>query len=385
MINIQYKKIYDKFIEKYKEIHVDPWHEINEKQLNKIYEKLVNSMDVCDDYTFKYFMDFILKRLNGKCDDHTKFSISSAIPMNYRIFNDEVIITYPSTFKDGKLVSINGISIKDIMDEIDNILTYGTEGRKKYMTEMALSNKYILFGLPYFRNSDKLTFEIETKTGDRIQKTIEKNIDEEELYHNIDNDNATYKFIDNCLIYTHSSVQSSFKEKIETAISKLEKEDLSQIDTIIVDIRGNTGGDSGLNEKLMSFLKEQSDKKILCLTDYRVFSSGSIALYDLIKLGAETIGDEIGTPINHFGNNNWINIENYRLSISGCYFNPIVNYGARSKKEFMETKSKEILTPYIFKPDVYVIQNEKDYIEGVDTVLDYALKYSKENNIISSL
>lgn len=31
MISIKYKNLYDKFIEKYKEIHIDPWHEINEK------------------------------------------------------------------------------------------------------------------------------------------------------------------------------------------------------------------------------------------------------------------------------------------------------------------------------------------------------------------
>lgn len=43
---------------------------------------------------------------------------------------------------------------------------------------MALSNKYILFGLPCFRNSNKLTFEIETEIGEKVQKNIEKNIDE---------------------------------------------------------------------------------------------------------------------------------------------------------------------------------------------------------------
>jgi hypothetical protein len=55
-------------------------------------------------------------------------------------------------------------------------------------------------------------------------------------------------------------------------------------------------------------LKEQSEKK-LYLTDYRAFSSGSFVLCDLIKLGAKTIGDEIGTPMNHFGNNNWIYLD----------------------------------------------------------------------------
>ena len=116
MISIKYKNIYDKFIEKYKKIHIDPWHEINENQLIEIYDKLINSIDVCDDYTFKYFMDFILKRLNGKSDDHTKFSISSIIPLEFKIFGNEVIIIHSNNLKDSNLISINGISIKDIMN-----------------------------------------------------------------------------------------------------------------------------------------------------------------------------------------------------------------------------------------------------------------------------
>ena len=31
MIEIRYEKIYNQFIENYKEIHVNPWHEISEE------------------------------------------------------------------------------------------------------------------------------------------------------------------------------------------------------------------------------------------------------------------------------------------------------------------------------------------------------------------
>lgn len=51
----------------------------------------------------------------------------------------------------------------------------------------------------------------------------------------------------------------------------MRSEDLSNIDTIIIDIRGNTGGNAALNKILIDFLKDNSDKLLICLTDYRVF------------------------------------------------------------------------------------------------------------------
>lgn len=113
--------------------------------------------------------------------------------------------------------------------------------------------------------------------------------------------------------------------------------------------------------------------------DYRVFSSGSFALCDLIKLGAKTIGDEIETSMNHFGNNNWIYLDGYRFSISDCYFNLLLIMALDAIKSLKKLKSYKILQPYIFKPDIYIIQNKTDYIEGSDIVLNYTLKYSKEN------
>ena len=66
----------------------------------------------------------------------------------------------------------------------------------------------------------------------------------------------------------------------------------------------------------MNFIKNNPDKELICLTDYRVFSSGSFALMNLIDLGATTIGEEIGTPINSCGNSNWFNIDDHRFSVS---------------------------------------------------------------------
>ena len=294
MIEIRYEKIYNQFIENYKEIHVNPWHEISEEELRKIYDTLLSSMDVNNEYSFKYFMDYIIKRLNGTTDAHTKYEAISAIPMNFRVFGGEILINYPEDLKNSKLIAINEISMDRIIHELEDVISYGTPGKRRYEIEKSLFNKLVLFGLPSLRNADTLIFTIQKIDGSIIKKEFVRNKNYFEELFDYDKyrygNNATYRFIDNCLVYNHSSVQSKFKEKIEQAIELLKKEDLSNIDTIIVDLRGNTGGNAALNQILMEFLKENKDKQLLCLADYRVFSGGCYALCDLINLGAITIG-----------------------------------------------------------------------------------------------
>jgi hypothetical protein len=383
MIAKKYKDIYDKFVCHYKNVHVNPWHEISEGQLGNLYNELINSMDIDNDYNFTYFMNFIIKRLNGKDDAHTQYDHVSFLPMNFRIFDSEVLVNYPEALKGCKLVSINGLNINLIIKELDDVITYGTDGKRKYELEKALFNKYMLFGLPSLRNSNELIFEIEKNNGEKVIKRFNEN--EEYLDDLFDydkyrfGDNASYKFVDNCLVYNHSSVQSMFKEQIEESIDNLRREDLTNIDTIIIDIRGNIGGNSSLNKILMDFIKENNDKKLICLTDYRVFSSGRYALRDLLDLGAITIGEEISTPINCYGNSDWINIDGYYFSISKCYFHPFLKIGISSKEEFQEEVTSDILMPCIFKPDILVGTNKEDYIKGVDTILNYALDYAHQN------
>ncbi len=384
MISTKYQNIYEKFVESYKRIHIDPWHEIDEETLNNLHDELVSCIDITDSYNFIYFMDYIIKRLNGKSDAHTKLDMVSILPINFKIFADEVLVNYPEELKGASLKSINGISIKQIISEIDAVISYGTEGKRKFETEKALFNKCIMFGLPSLRETSKLIYEFTNLNGETVTKTFnrKKSDDEGKLFDYekyLYGDTGSYKITNNVLIYNHCSVQSQYETKIKDAIKRLEAEDLSQISTIIIDLRGNTGGNSGLNSLLTDFLNKHMGKKLICLTDYRIFSAGRYALADLIKLGAITIGEGISTPINCFGESNWVLFDEYSFSISGCYFNPFIHYTARTKEKLLETKTSELLKPYIFEPDINVSQNKNDYINDFDTVLNYALNFCKEN------
>ena len=384
MIDIKYKKIYDEFLKRYEKIHVNPWHQISREDLETLYNNLANNMDIVDEYSFKYFMDFVIKRLSGSEDAHTLFQLLDLIPLNFRKFGKSILVNYPKDMKGFSLISINKVPINKIIDELEDVITYGTTGKRDYEIEKSLFNRMTMFGLPSFRNSNELEYEMADTHGNKLTKRITRTERFNQLFdydQYMFGNNAEYQIIDNCLVYNHSSVQNKFKKIIEKSIQKLEAEDLSNIDTIIIDIRGNWGGNSALNKILMDYLKTQSDKKLICLTDYRVFSGGRYALRDLINLGATTIGEEISTPINCYGNSNWCNIDNHYFSISECYFHPFIGISARSKEEFNEKITDDIRKPYIYHPDIEVKETKEDYLHNIDTILNFAIEYSKNQRL----
>ncbi|MDE6292616.1 MAG: hypothetical protein K2L98_02920, partial [Bacilli bacterium] len=152
---------------------------------------------------------------------------------------------------------------------------------------------------------------------------------------------------------------------------------------IIIDLRGNTGGNSALNTPLMDFLEKHQDKTLIVLTDYRIFSGGRYALIDLIKLGAITIGTEIGTPLNCYGNSNWINIDGYAFASSESYLSPSIDKSvfAHTKEDFKNNITEEYLIPNIFKPDICVEENVEDFLNGNDPIMNEALNYQPANRL----
>ena len=396
MIDIKYKKIYDEFINNYEEIHLDPWHEISKEELDNIYNKLVNDMDINDEYSFCYFMCYIIKRLNGTEDAHTKYSpFFDPIPYTFRKIDNEVFLSYPDDLYGYSLTSINGVSIDKVMDEIDDIISYGTEGKRDYEIELTLFNKIQMFSLPSLRDSDELIYQFK-KDGKVVSRKIAKHEEYENMFNEFKyffGNAGAYKIIDNCLVYTHSSAAHQVRKKIDESIKKLENENIDNVDTIIVDLRGNGGGSANNNNPLMNYLNNHlNGRKLICLIDYKVFSGGRYALGDLLKLGATTIGDEISTPINCFGNSNWMDIDGHQFSVSYSYLYPFKDesydteerfkhVGVSTKEEFKDTITDELKIPYIYKPDVLVKQTKEDFLNKKDTVLEFALSYSKGEKV----
>ena len=374
-----YQNTFDEFINEYERLHVNPWHNITKKEFKNICKELINKIEIDDEYKFNYFMNYNIKRLSGVDDVHTKFRMRTTIlPFNYRIFNDEIVVNFPEGLRGSTLESINEVSVSKILKELDDIITYGTLERKRYELEKSLFDMSLLFSLPSLRESEELIFEFKTISGEIEKRTIYKRdamtsdeqFDIEEYYYG---DTGTYEIKDNTLIYRHCSVQNEYKSIIEESVNEIRSIDFNNISKNIIDLRGNIGGNSELNKLLIDFLSEHKDKKLVVLIDYIISSSGSLALYDLIKLGCVTVGEEIGTPFNSYGEQVWLDIGKYRFAVPTCYFIPSMNIKISDKYELSKLDSK-IFKPVIFKPDYYVESTKEDFINNYDRVLEFALK-----------
>ena len=173
MILDKYNNTFNEFITKYEEIHINPWHSIQKEKLMKKKNELLTTMDVTDVYSFTYFMKYLIKLLCGTRDTHTIFDMTSRLPINFKIIENEVLINYPTNLKGNTLISINDIDIKTILNELDKVVSYGTLGKKQFELEKALFNELLLFSIPQFRNTNELIFKMKSPNNEIITKCLE--------------------------------------------------------------------------------------------------------------------------------------------------------------------------------------------------------------------
>lgn len=385
MILDKYNNTFNEFITKYEEIHVNPWHSISKEEFMKKKDELLTTMDVTDVYTFTYFMKYLIKILCGTKDTHTIFDMSSNLPINFKIIENEVLINYPNDLKGYSLLSINDIDINVILNELDKVVSYGTEGKKLFELEKALFNELLLFSIPQFRKANELSFKMKNPNNEIITRVFKKNEQYQESFNMNEylysNNNGTFKIVNNTLIYNHKSVQQEYESAIQESIEKLSKMDLTSINKIIIDLRGNLGGNSILNKPLMDFLSNHKDKQLITLTDRRIFSAGRYALVDLINLGSITIGEGIGTPLNCYGNSKRFTLNKYyTFVVSEMYFDPIRKIEVATKEDFKKL-DKSVLEDVIFKPDYFITQTKEDFINNKDTILEFALTLEQSHNL----
>lgn len=382
MIDTRYKNTYEEFLKKYEEIHLDPWHEISKEELDEYYNFLIEKNDIIDDDSFRYLMCRIIKKISGIDDAHTKIDMGGLLPINFRIFGKSVLVNTPSELKGYELVSINDTPINEVLEELENIITYGTEGRRKNELEKSLSLGSSITCLPIIKEKQIITYTLKDEDGNLINKEFNRGdkVEYPKYYWDYNfGKQGDYEFKGDTLVYKMGSFQPRYKEKYKESLDRLEKEDITNINNVIIDLRGNWGGTSECFQGFLEFLQENSFKNIVVLADYRIFSAGRHALREFSKLGSFTIGSEIGTPMNCFGNSHHEQIDGFNFTISEAYFNPIYDLDIYySKEKYKELATDEIKKRVFFKPDMYVEETKEDYLNNNDRVLNSAFNYLKE-------
>lgn len=299
--------IENKLIDVLKRVKADKSVVEKQQQINKNVEDFLIQTGNIDSFTDEEFVAKLLEMCSIFKNAHISLNYSKFLyndgkrflSQNLFYFNDKIYLA-----KDDQLLevkSIGGWQIEKICKEFDKYLSYETKEWRNVQLNKMLNFVllYEVLGIDYGN--------IELMNGQVLNcSTSDIFFDDYSYLPPFKSRNE--KFYDCTVLDNHILLIDYF------SCSELHKGDFlkfledvkekwknSQIDSFIIDIRGNMGGDSELILPLFNFLKEKKLKGVI-LTDNRVFSSGTfVAYYAKHMLSSMLIGQSLGQGAVRFG------------------------------------------------------------------------------------
>lgn len=376
------------FIELLEEKHLDLYFNISKFELNNFVKELLLNYSINNDYDFYYILNVIIKKIFGRYDSHTRILCKQSnfiLPIRFKLIDGKAyVVKSDEKNKDllfGELISINNISLSELIKEIELMTPYSTNEFLQSEIEKTLHNGFKIKSLPSIKDvySDEFNFKI--LSDDKIidRKLTKSNIN---FYEDT---NYTYKILDNVLHIIYSSCREEYEGQMNAFVKKIKiLSNTCNIKKYIIDLRGNTGGNNTIIKPLIEFLK---DKETITLVDKYIFSSGRFSIVDLKRIGTKFVGTQIGTTLNCFGNISRNEFYDFVLPISYKYFyydeENISMIVIDSKEKFLEFKNnpnnQKYFIPQFFEPDYYIVESIDDYKNNNDLYVKKALEiFNKE-------
>ena len=365
-----------KLIDILKRVKADTSAVEKQQQINKNVEDFLVSTGNIDSFSDERFVAKLLEMCSKFKNAHVFLNYSTFLYENGKrflsqslfYFNDKIYLV-----KDNKLLevkNIGGWQTEKICKEFDKYLSYETkEWRNVQLNKMLnFALLYKVLGIDYSN--------IELLNGQVLPCSTS----------DIFFDNYSYlppfkpcnqKFYDCAVLDEHILLIDYFScnelqkgDFLKFLDNVKEKYKNNQIDSYIIDIRGNMGGNSELVLPLFEFLQEKRLKGIV-LTDNRVFSSGTfVAYYAKRKLSSLLVGQTLGQGTARFGQSSGRIILDEQLFL--CYTEKHFDFRDVFKKGGA------------INPDIEVPLKFEDICSKTDRTLDYAIHYlqtAQERNI----
>lgn len=357
-----------------------------EEMLVKLEEFL--DKDAYDRYDLYYIVQKLIKFLLSKYDSHTKLYFLNYIelPFNLKVINGKVYIEKISDVLEhlvgGELIAINNVPVERLINEVEEMTCYSTQGYLDYSVKTKLSLYNDVKALPSIDSKVKELIYTIKYNGQIKNLTFSE---DNSLYNfNSCKQNYVYKLSDNVMILTYSACKDF--DKMKEFVRKVKQvSEENNINNFIIDIRDNRGGNSEVIKPLLEFLE---GKNIVTLVNETTFSSARTAFVDLKNLGSYSIGTCISTSLNCFGNNTrHKKYDELGLAATGSskYFyydrnlRPTSVTGKEEFEKFVDGR-EELLEPFILYPDEIVDITLEDIKNGTDSQLEAALNYLSKVN-----
>ncbi len=349
-----YRKDFEAFLEFYEQTSVCPYYFYEKEKLNKLAEDYIGKNQIANDLDFIYFFRYMLKRLVGELDSHSMIRTRDEyerLPIKIDMDDSKFIVNATSEKFRGYLgkavVKINGAELKKLSSEAENAISYSTEGYRKLETSRFFSHYDPLRALPSISSEAKRIVyvfadgeEVEIKVGEAgfIEPT--------KL-------NYETKVVGKHVLLRYTACAESYPGQMHETVNKIKDIILKQnITGLTLDLRGNVGGNDQIIRPLIEFLAACPDLEKQVLVDRAVQSAALFALNDMKKLGAKILGTEIGSSMNHIGNNCRFELPSgkFLTIVATRYF--YINEGGdfvtiRTQEEFRRLDKKYVAPKYI--------------------------------------
>jgi len=359
------------------------YHTITKEQFYIEISKIKENASDFDKYRFYIELSKLISKIG---DGHT--SISSNLPFNYfplyiYEFSDGYhVLEIDNNFKHllgTKLVAIGDKPVNVVKEKISEIISTDNDFYLKHkLPDSIICADYLLhfkimdelsFGRFTFEDSDgnhKIVRLSSKKRDANARFLLTKIQDEMNIQYPLSSqykgNNYWYQYFekDKTIYLQYNKCRNDpflpidiFTDEILVIVKEKE------VDTIIFDIRYNSGGSSILIEPLIDGLSKSSkineDGKIYVIIGRETFSSAILnAFYLKDKTNAIFIGEPSGGKPNHYGDTKYFKLPNTQFEI--CY----------STKYFkMSANNEDALYP-----DIEASLTYNDFINGVDPVLE---------------
>ena len=344
-------EIINQIIKKLEENHINLYHDVSKEEITNYVKSIKNK----DELSAMQFDKEMLKLFALFKDAHTSYRIKW-LPLNQKLtfIKDKFYILVDEKWEE--IERIGDLSIKEFYSQIKSLINFETKAWLNYEIMLNIKNGYIYQMLGLFKD-DKVIVHLKDK------RDIEIKFDETRKLNRISP--YSYKIInDNILFFKYQSCTEQpdfpFKDFLDDMAKEVKKKNIKKY---ILDVRGNTGGNSEILNPFQNFVKEKKLKGVM-LIDNGVFSSGRIAVARFKKeFNLPLIGEPTGGAVKSYGFIENLQVEDKRFTVSKKFWNfsDIFGYeGSIIPDIYVPTKIEDLQNKYDRQLEMAICTLQKD-------------------------
>ena len=376
----------------YKTNHIDLFYWRDEAFFDQQVEELKTQVGALTD---DEIMVSLARIINSMQDGHSRVSsppLDRAFPLQVQLLEDDkvyVINTAEGDFSNysdclyAEITAINGMPMEEIQDLIFPII-FGeryANAQRAWFPDYFYPRLLTAAGVP--DQDGTFTFTFRNEAGESYEKIIETiprgaeyqwSVEYPMLFTTNTGSNWYEFWEDEALLYfaynTCSDSDGTLKDTLEEILAILKQ---GQVETLIVDMRNNSGGNSGLISPFAKNLKLNPHyyENLYIVIGGNTFSSGAL---NAMQFAAETPAVLIGTPAGE-NPDDLGEVSVFSLPNSGlyCQFSTAIFVSGTKYYSTVDAPHLDFETSSL-EPDLYVA-NDLDAWKGqYDNVLNYILE-----------